>query len=503
MFEYVIWAVLGTIYGMLIGIIPIAGVTTALITVFSMGSYFMADPYLGLVFLTAIVASCASADSYTSILTGIPGASTTAACVIDGYPMAKKGQAARAMGIAITDSTFNGVMYAILAFALLPYYGKIIVLFGRPEFLGFMIISLATVGFVASKNVFLSTIAIILGLFIGFIGQDTVGAARFTFGWDYIESGIGMIPLLSGLFGIPELLWGLKDSKKASPPDASKDYWNQLLLGFKDACKYWKDMVRGGFIGFITGLLPGVGGAVGDFLAYGATKAAHKEKQEIPFGEGNPIGLVGCEGANNSQKVSSMIPALLFGIPAAPFAAMVMAIAMYFGMEIGSSRLLDDNYFVWSLAFGYIFGTIGVAILSIFLYKWIIKLLEIPYWIYSSVIVIIIIYANMQYTGLWEDFALLCILSILGIILKYFKISRPAVLVAFVVSEKIDEYFFGTLQLYGWKGWEPTLIEQFANFQWFNLFNPINHPIFLLSIIVSVAIVINSLRRKDVGLDYT
>ena len=91
--DYVIWAFIGTCYGMLVGIIPIAGVTTALITVFSMGAYFMADPYLGLVFLTAIVASCASADSYTSILTGIPGASTTAACVIDGYPMAKKGQA--------------------------------------------------------------------------------------------------------------------------------------------------------------------------------------------------------------------------------------------------------------------------------------------------------------------------------------------------------------------------------------------------------------------------
>ena len=159
--DYVIWALIGTLYGMLVGIIPIAGVTTALITVFSMGAYFMADPYLGLVFLTAIVASCASADSYTSILTGIPGASTTAACVIDGYPMAKKGQAARAMGIAITDSTFNGVIFAALTFFLLPYYGKIIVLFGRPEFLGFMTMALACVGFVASKNVFLSICAII------------------------------------------------------------------------------------------------------------------------------------------------------------------------------------------------------------------------------------------------------------------------------------------------------------------------------------------------------
>ena len=501
MFDYVLWAMLGTLYGMLVGIIPIAGVTTALITVFSMGSYFMADPYVGLVFLTAIVASCASADSYTSILTGIPGASTTAACVIDGYPMAKRGEAARAMGIAIADSTFNGVLYAVLAFMLLPYYGKIIVLFGRPEFLGFMMMALACVGFVASKNVFLSVVAITFGLFLGFIGQDSVGNARFAFGWEYLENGVGMIVLLSGLFGIPELLDGFRQKIKSAAPPMSDDYWKQLFQGFRDARTHWRDMVRGGFIGFVTGLLPGVGGAVGDFLAYGATKAAHKEKQEIPFGEGNPIGLLGCEGANNAQKVSSMIPAVLFAIPAAPFAAMVMAICMYFGMEIGRPSLLSDTNFTTSIAFGYIFGTVGVALLSIFLYKWIIKILEVPYWIYATVIIAVIIYANMQYTQGWEDLALLGILSAIGVVLKHFKVSRPAILVAYVVAFKIDEYFVATLQLYGYKQWKPGW-ESMADFRWFELFSVTNHPLFLLSIAVSVGIIINSIVRKDRGIDY-
>lgn len=502
MLEYLFWAMAGTLYGMLVGIIPIAGVTTALITVFSMGTYFMADPYLGLVFLTAIVASCASADSYTSILTGIPGASTTAACVIDGYPMAKKGQAARAMGIAIADSTFNGVMYAILAFALLPYYGKIIVLFGRPEFLGFMMMALACVGFVASKNVYTSILAIIFGLFVGMIGQDVVGNPRYAFGWEYLENGVGMIVLLSGLFGIPELIEGFRSGAKTAAPPIGNDYFKQLFQGFGDARRNWKDMVRGGFIGFVTGLLPGVGGAVGDFLAYGATKAAHKEPQEVPFGEGNPIGLLGCEGANNAQKVSSMIPACLFAIPAAPFAAMVMAICMYFGMEIGQPTLLQDTNFTNSLLLGYIFGTIGVAVLSVVLYKWIIKILEVPYWIYATVIIAIIIWANMQYTGGWEDFALLMILSAIGVVLKYFNVSRPAVLVAYVVAFKIDEYFWGTLQIYGYKQWKEGWAA-FADIRWTELFSPFEHPIFLLCIVISIALFINGVFRKDRGIDYT
>jgi TctA family transporter len=502
MLEYLFWAMAGTLYGMLVGIIPIAGVTTALITVFSMGTYFMADPYLGLVFLTAIVASCASADSYTSILTGIPGASTTAACVIDGYPMAKKGQAARAMGIAIADSTFNGVVYAILAFALLPYYGEIIVLFGRPEFLGFMMMALACVGFVASKNVYTSILAIVFGLFVGMIGQDVVGNPRYAFGWEYLENGVGMIVLLSGLFGIPELLDGFKKGVKTAAPPIGDDYFKQLFQGFGDARRNWRDMVRGGFIGFVTGLLPGVGGAVGDFLAYGATKAAHKEPQEVPFGEGNPVGLLGCEGANNAQKVSSMIPACLFAIPAAPFAAMVMAICMYFGMEIGQPTLLQDDNFTNSLLTGYIFGTIGVALLSVILYKWIIKILEVPYWIYATVIIAIIIWANMQYTGGWEDFALLMILSAIGVVLKHFNVSRPAVLVAYVVAFKIDEYFWGTLQIYGYKQWKEGWAA-FADIRWTELFSPFEHPIFLICIVISVILFINGILRKDRGIDYT
>ena len=182
--EYALWILLGTLYGLLIGVIPIAGVTTALITVFSIAPVFLSDPYAGIIFLTSITAACASADSYTSILTGIPGASTTAACVIDGYPMTRRGEAGRAMGIAIFDSTLNGVLYGILAFLLLPFYGKIILFFGIPEFAGFMLMSLACVGFVASKNPYKSVIALAIGLFIGMIGQEpSTGTYRLTFGW--------------------------------------------------------------------------------------------------------------------------------------------------------------------------------------------------------------------------------------------------------------------------------------------------------------------------------
>ena len=479
MFEYLIWILLGSLYGLLIGVVPIAGVTTALITVFGVAHYFLSDPYLGIVFLTSIVAACAAADSYTSILTGIPGASTTAACVIDGYPMTKNGQAGRALGIAIVDSTLHGVFYGALSFALLPVYGKIILWFGIPEFVGFMLMSLACVGFVASKNPVKSFVAIVLGLFLGMIGQEpSTGEFRYTFGWEYLGAGIQMIPLISGLFGFPELVEGFK-TRHAKPPQIV-NYWPQLKQGFNDCKTYWRDMLRGGFIGFVTGLLPGVGGAIGDFLAYGSTVAKHPDQK---FGNGNPLGLLGCEGANSAQKVSSMIPTVLFGIPAAPFAAIMMALCLYFGVELGSPQLLTDAKFTWSLAGGFVVGSLIVGIVSVFFMKYIVKILEIPYWIYAAIIIVIMIWANLEYTGGWQDVAMLAICCALGFLLKYFDISRPAVLVTYVVAERLESYTKQTIQLY----------------QWTDL---ATRPIFVVTVLVTLYILYRSITNKNRGLNY-
>jgi putative tricarboxylic transport membrane protein len=444
MFEYLLWVTLGSMYGMLVGVIPIAGVTTALITVFGFADYFMAMPFVGLAFVMSIIAACAAADSYTSILTGIPGASTTAACVIDGYPMSQQGQAGRAMGITIADSLFNGLLYGILAFSLLPLYSKIILWFGIPEMAAFMLTAVACVGFVVSKSLWKSLFAIAVGIFLGLIGQEpSTGVARFTGGWDYIEAGIQFIPLISGLFGIPELVWGW--NTRNDRQIKLDNYWSQFRQGVVDCIINWRDTCRGGFIGFITGLIPGVGGAVGDFLAYGATVNAHPKEQ---FGNGNPKGLLGCEGANSAQKVSSLIPAVLFGIPAAPFAAIAMALCMYFGMELGTPQLLKQPEFVWSLMAGFIGGTIVVAIASMLLMKYIIKILEVPFWIYATAIVAVIIYANIQYTGTYNDIVMLAACSLLGIACKYFDISRPAILVTFVIAERLEKYLKQTAQLY-------------------------------------------------------
>lgn len=477
--EYIIWCLLGTLYGAVIGIIPIAGATTGLLTVYTFSDYFSTNPYLGIVFMMSLIASSSTGDSFTSILTGIPGSNTTAASVLDGYPMAKRGEAGRALGIAITDSTINGILWGILAFALLPFYGKLILSFGTPEFAAFILLSICCVGLITSKNHLLSVISIVIGITIGLIGLDPRnGAPRLTGGWDYLNDGIQIMPIIAGLFAAPELIEGWKNRHYRVAK--IENYWSQFYLGVKDCFNNWKDMIRGGAIGFFTGLLPGVGGTIGDLLAYGATVSRNPNEK---FGNGNPKGLLGCEGSNNAQKAASMLPTILFGIPAAPFAAVMMSICVSFGMYLGTPAVINDMNFVWAVGGAFIGSTILVAIISMFTTNLIVRILQVPFWIYAVVISTVVVWGCMQYTGGIEDVYILLLCSALGIFAKYTGLSRPAIMLCFIVAGKLENYTQQTFSMYS--------IEQLAQ-----------RPMVVILVLLSIFLVGWSLVRKNKGLNY-
>jgi putative tricarboxylic transport membrane protein len=472
MIEYALWILAGTLYGTIIGVIPVAGATIGLLAVFGMTDNFLADPYLGVVFMTSFLGAVSSSDSFTSILTGIPGSGSTAASIIDGHPMAKQGQGGRAIGIALMDSTVNGVFWGLLAFGLMPLYGKLILVFGIPEFAALMFLSLACVGFITVKNPWLSIASILLGLLLGLIGQDPgTGAHRLTFGWEYLAAGIQIVPIIAGIFAVPEIIDCLRG--RVSKPPPITNYSKQLVQGFADCWRCRKDMIRGGVIGFFTGILPGVGGSAGDMMAYGATVAKNSDEK---FGNGNPRGLIGCEGANNAQKPASLIPTILFGIPGAPFAALMMAICVMLGLELGTPALLEDQKFIWSVGAGFLISTVLSFFICLVIAKWVVKILEIPNWIYASIIASIVVWSSMQYSGTINDLYILVICGIIGVIAKEIRLSRPAILLAYVVAEKFENYTQQSLTLYSW-----TEI--------------LSRPLTLILLALSLVIIINSIRK--------
>jgi len=468
--------VAGTLYGLLIGIIPSAGATTGLVALFGFISYFVDQPYLGVIFCMSVVAASTTGDTYTGVLLGIPGANSAAATMVDGFPLAQKGQATYAITAAVTTSTVNGLLWGTLTFALLPWYTNLLMILGIPELWAFTMLALATVGFVSSRWWVRSLIAIAIGIGLGFIGTDpATNADRYTLGWDYLGDGIQLMPFVAGLFAIPELVDGLK--RRLATTD-SVDQFGQAVAGVRAVWANKFDALRGGFIGAFIGLLPGLGGAMADWMAYGSTVAPHPHDK---FGDGNIKGVIGPEGANNAQKATSMIPTVLFGIPGAPFAAVIMALFMYLGFELGTPDLAYDERFFDSLTFGFMWATVLVGVFCLLFTRYISAITRVPYRYYFPLLLVFITWACVQYTGGWEDYFILAVCSLLGILCKKFKFSRPGMVIGFILAERVEALTLQMTALYS----VETLIQR---------------PIFVILVLVTLGVFawgITSKRRLD------
>ena len=431
----------GVLYGLIIGIIPAAGATTGLIALFGFISYFIHEPYLGVIFLMAVVAASTTGDSFTAILLGIPGANSAAATMVDGFPLAQKGRAGYAISAAVTTSTVNGLIWGCLVFLLLPWYTNLIMIFGVPELWAFTVLALATVGFLSNKYWFRTILAIALGILIGLVGVDPENnEPRFTMGWFYLEDGVQIMAVAAGLFAIPELTKGLFTKTSTATGEIAK---GELWAGMKAVWRNRWLALRGGFIGAFIGLLPGLGGQMADWLAYGSAVASNPKEK---FGNGNIKGVIGPEGANNSQKATSMVTTVIFGIPGAKFAAILMSLFMYLNIELGTPDIVEDTQFFTSMTFGFLGATIIVAFICMFLIKPISKIASVPYKYYFPVLLALIIFTSMQYTGGWEDLAMLAVFSCIGFAMRHYKFSRPAMLIGYILAEKVEGL---TLQITG------------------------------------------------------
>ena len=468
---------LGILYGLVIGIIPSAGATTALFAVFGMLSLFP-DPYLAVMFCMAVVAASTTGDSYTSVLLGIPGANSSAATMVDGFPLAQQGRATYALSAAITTSTINGLIWGTVVFFFFPYYTKLVMYFGIPELWAFTILAFATVVFISSKQWIRGLIALGVGIFLGMIGTDpNTASERYTGGWFYLEDGIQLMPFVAGLFAIPEMLSGFAKRKTSTVSDTR----GQTIEGIKAVWSNRWLALRGGVIGAFIGFLPALGGAMADWMAYGQTVATTK-KPDVPFGEGNIRGVIGPEGANNAQKATSMIPTVLFGIPGASFAAVLMAIFATLDFELGSPELFADTEFFYSMTVGFMYGTLIVAVICLLCTRHIARIATVPYKYYFPFLLAFVTWACVQYTGGWEDYLILIICSVIGLFAKQYKFSRPALLIGFILSERIENL---TIQL--------TSI--------YSLDSVFERPIFVVLILLTIGVLTWGLSRKS-QLDY-
>ena len=445
---------LGVLYGFFVGLIPVAGATTGLIAIYSFVTYFQ-DPYMLVVFTTAIVVTSSIGDSFCGVVMNIPGAGGAAATMVDGFPMSRRGEAARALSAAISTSWINGLIWGLAVFLFLPWYTQIVLYFGTVEMFSFLIFAMVCVIFVSSKYWFRGLLALILGVMVGRIGMDPNTAAdRWTFGWDYLAAGVQVIPVMAGLLAVPELFSAYR--MKAEKIQLTNGVIvEQLIQGVKDTWRWKWDGLRGGLIGGFVGLVPGIGGAIADWFAYSQTVAVSRKNpddDEVPVGKGNVRGVIGCEGANNAQKATSYVPTVLFGIPGAPFEVIVMGLLMYVGLELGTPSVLADERFFDVLLSSYLWSLMIILPISYAFIKYAVYITNLPFKFYFWPIFASLVWSSTQYTGMIDDYIMLALCIGAGMVMKYFKFSRVSFLIGFILSARLEASWvqfnsFG----YGWE----------------------------------------------------
>lgn len=445
--NYSIWTLLGTIYGFIFGIIPVAGATTALITVFSFLDVFKADPYSLVVFTVALVVASSTGDLFASVVMNIPGGGGSAATMVDGYPMARRGEAARAMGAAIGSSTLQGLFWGIIAIAFLPFYGNLILAFATPEMFAFLILAMASCTFIGNQYWFRGIIGLCLGIWVGLIGLDPVtNAERFTFGWFYLADGIQFAPLMAGVLALPEIIEAIR--KKTTYLFSPVNNWQQIKQGFLDVWRHRRDSFEGGVIGAFIGVLPAMGGQVSEWLTYGRVVSRNKNP-DPPFGEGNVKGVIAPEGANMAHKATSYVPTVLFGVPGAPLQVIIIALLAVVGLDLGSTVVLQDTKFYDLLSFGYASALVLTFIIGVIFIKYATMITRVQFVYWAIPTMALIIWSCVQYTGQWEDYAILAICAVVGLALRYSKISRISFIMGFALSSKIELTGLQFFTMYG------------------------------------------------------
>lgn len=445
-FGYLLVGVLiGLFFGAIPGLSGLVGLAILLPFTFEMSSVS------AFAFLLGMFAVTTTSDTIASVLLGIPGTAASQATVLDGYPMAMRGEASRAFGAAFTVSALGGVVGAVFLGLSIPIVRPLILSFASPEFFLLGVLGLTMVGSLSGDSIVKGMIAAVLGLMLSMVGYAEMGAiARYHFDVTYLLDGFPLIPLVLGLFAVPELLeLAVRNTSISRVP---KDQAQSTMLdGVRDAMVHWWLVIRCSAIGIYVGMLPGLGGAIVDWVAYG--HAVQSARDKSGFGKGDVRGVIAPETANNAMKGAALIPTIAFGIPgSAPMAILLGAFAIQ-GLTPGPQMLTTELHVTFSLVWTLVIANVlGAGLLMV----WANQLARVTFIQGHLIIPAVILFVFM---GAWMsgsdmgDWVTLLAFGALGYLMKESGLPRPPLILGFILGPIMENALFITNQAYGGGAW--------------------------------------------------
>ncbi|MBI1992830.1 MAG: tripartite tricarboxylate transporter permease [Deltaproteobacteria bacterium] len=438
----------GIAVGFIVGILPgLGGPTTmALMLPF----IFKMSAVEAFAFLLGMAAVTATTGDITSILFGVPGEPTTAATIVDGHPMAKKGEAGRALGAALMSSLVGAIFGALCLALAVPIVRPLVLTFGSPEF---FMIALLGVTFVAS----LSGGALVKGLISGglgfclaMIGLDPIsGIQRFTFGQLFLWDGIGLVPVTVGLFAIPEIVDLAVQGGSISKEKIGK--LGGVMEGVKDTFRHWWLVIRCSALGAYIGIIPGMGGGVSQWIAYAHAVQSSPNKER--FGRGAVEGVLGPGAANNSTLGGAFIPTVAFGVPGSVIMAILLGAFIIQGIVPGPDMLLPPPRGKLDLTFSFVWiivvsNLITVGICFLFLNQ-LAKVTQIRSSLLMPFLLLLIYLGAFAEKNAFEDIIVVLVFGALGWVMVKLDWQRPPLLLGLVLGPLMENRLFLSTDNYG------------------------------------------------------
>jgi TctA family transporter len=452
---------IGVVIGIGVGIVPgIGGITgLAILIPFT----YSLDPIAAFALLMGMAAVNATSDVIPAVLFGVPGSVGCAATVLDGHPLARKGEAGRALGACYAASLLGGVFGAVLLGVSLPLLRPLMLYLGSPELFSFCVFGLSMVAVLSGRTPLRGMAAAGLGLMIAMIGAEPqTGKLRWTFGELYLWEGLPLVPVTLGLFAVPELAELMIMRSKIAQQGSQTSYsLRGQWQGIVDVFRHWWLVLRCSWLGSALGAVPGIGSSVIDWIAYG--HAARTEKNTEGFGQGDIRGVIASESSNNAKEGGALVPTIAFGVPGSASMSLLLGAFLIHGLVPGPEMLtrhLDVTYaIVWSLALANIIG----AVICLFASGQLARLAYVRYSILLPVILAIAYVGAFQGSQSWGDLYTLLIFGVLGWIMKQLGWPRPPLILGFVLGDIFERYLFISVERYGME-WllRPVVVGMFV-----------------------------------------
>ena len=449
---------IGPILGML-AVLPIALLAGVMpggglpVSVIILGFVGFLDPWTAIATVIFYMAATDITEPIPSILLGIPGGRSAQATVLDGYPMAQQGLAGVALGASYTSQLAGGLLGALALLLSLPMARELLKYFGSAEVVLVAMMGVIAVGIVSSGAVVKGMLTAALGFAIDLIGFSPIGGnVRLNLGIEYLWTGVPLIPIVTGLFALPEaidLVVGNTPVAKKRLDEMMNDARKDVYKGMRIALDHKWLIFKSSMIGTFVGALPGLGASVGHWISYAYARATEKGARET-FGKGDVRGVIAADAPNNSSDGGVLLPTLIFGIPGSGGMAIVLAMFILYGMVPGEGMLTTNLDFTIGMVYAIVVGNIVVIPIVLWGSPFITRLAAIPPNVLAPIVIAFVTLGAYQASFAMADLWTVLAFGLLGIFMKRYGWPRPPILIAVVLGEIVEKYLWLSTQALGW-----------------------------------------------------